>query len=320
MKKKRKTKSLTIVSVTGHSSYTVGSIYAIQKSYLELKDHIPDLKCLLISPDRPVDLFENIQHIPTKPFSYLEYNLFILYALDQYIDTDYALIVQEDGWILNGKAWTDEFFNYDYIGAPIPMYFSDDEEHKFYDSEFWLNNHKPIPEGLIEPQNGGVSLRSKKLLGLPNKLGLNYKLPKLNICPTLPFEFKWENNNHNEDLFLTVIHRKALIENGIKFCPRELAIKFSVESFFMIADGDYNGKYDISEGNVKQNDILASHFPIPVAISGLNQVSLNYQRHFSEEMLHQDPFLYYFIKLGYSVIIPAQFSFTGKEIRVVKEL
>lgn len=38
--------------------------------------------------------------------------------LNKYIETDYVLIVQYDGFILNPKAWMDEFLEYDYIGAP----------------------------------------------------------------------------------------------------------------------------------------------------------------------------------------------------------
>ena len=52
------------------------------------------------------------------------------------------LIIQHDGFILNHKAWDNEFLNYDYIGAPV----------------YWMGNK------LIEVGNGGFSLRSKKLL------------------------------------------------------------------------------------------------------------------------------------------------------------
>lgn len=69
-----------------------------------------------------------------------EYSEFILKRLNEYIDTDFVLIVQHDSCILNPKSWSDEFLNYDYIGSPW-----------WYEDEFNVGN-------------GGFSLRSKKLL------------------------------------------------------------------------------------------------------------------------------------------------------------
>jgi hypothetical protein len=58
--------------------------------------------------------------------------------MHKYVDTSHALIVQYDGYVLNGAAWSDEFLKYDYIGA--------------------LFN----PAGIVG--NGGFSLRSKRLM------------------------------------------------------------------------------------------------------------------------------------------------------------
>lgn len=55
--------SLTIVSVTGHDSYAIGAEWAIKRSYLELRDHITQLDCLLISPTRPDNLPPYAKHI-----------------------------------------------------------------------------------------------------------------------------------------------------------------------------------------------------------------------------------------------------------------
>lgn len=73
------------------------------------------------------------------------YSNFCIKDMFKYIDTDFCLIFQEDGFILNPNLWTDEFFRYDYIGAPWPLYIG------------W-----PI-EGQ-QVGNGGFSLRSKRLL------------------------------------------------------------------------------------------------------------------------------------------------------------
>ena len=68
------------------------------------------------------------------------YSRFVMKELDRHIDTDFALLVQYDGYVLNGGCWSDEFLQYDYIGARWP-------------AEDW-----------ITVGNGGFSLRSKRLL------------------------------------------------------------------------------------------------------------------------------------------------------------
>jgi hypothetical protein len=55
------------------------------------------------------------------------------------VSTSHYLTIQWDGWAVNPSAWTDEFLNYDYIGAP------------------WLW------EPTFRVGNGGFSLRSTKL-------------------------------------------------------------------------------------------------------------------------------------------------------------
>ncbi|HUK05973.1 MAG TPA: DUF5672 family protein [Burkholderiales bacterium] len=65
------------------------------------------------------------------------YSRFMVKELGARIDTDFALVVQYDGFVANGKRWRAEFLDYDYVGAP------------------W-------PDGSVG--NGGFSLRSKKLL------------------------------------------------------------------------------------------------------------------------------------------------------------
>ena len=43
---------------------------------------------------------------------------FMWKKMNSYIQTDYILHIEFDGFILNPKAWKDEFLKYDYIGAP----------------------------------------------------------------------------------------------------------------------------------------------------------------------------------------------------------
>lgn len=69
-----------------------------------------------------------------------EYSRFILKDLNQYIKTDFVLIIQADGYVIDADQWDDEFLNYDLIGAPWP-----------YDHDRRIGN-------------GGFSLRSRKLV------------------------------------------------------------------------------------------------------------------------------------------------------------
>lgn len=70
-----------------------------------------------------------------------EYSRFVVKSLNRHIDTSHVLLIQWDGYIVNPAAWSEEFLDYDYIGAPWG---------------FHQDNHRV--------GNGGFSLRSKRLL------------------------------------------------------------------------------------------------------------------------------------------------------------
>jgi hypothetical protein len=129
-----------------------------------------------------------IKKVPVD--SYEEYNRYIIEKLGSEIETDFCLIVQDDGFIVNPDLWDEDFLNYDYIGAPWP----------------W---HQVCG-------NGGFSLRSKKLLNLSQKLKYDPYHEEYDCAP--------------EDWFLCVKNRKFFEENGIKFAPLELAQNFSFET------------------------------------------------------------------------------------------
>jgi hypothetical protein len=69
------------------------------------------------------------------------YSQFVMKELFAHIDTDFALLVQWDGFVVNAAAWSDEFLDHDYVGA------------KWI---FYTDGHNV--------GNGGFSLRSKRLL------------------------------------------------------------------------------------------------------------------------------------------------------------
>lgn len=69
-----------------------------------------------------------------------EYSHLMIKGLFPYFETSHCLIIQHDGYVVNGDVWENDFMQYDYIGAP------------------WLY---PDPDRNVG--NGGFSLRSRKL-------------------------------------------------------------------------------------------------------------------------------------------------------------
>jgi hypothetical protein len=142
-----------------------------------------------------------------------EYSRFCAEELTKYVDTDYVLIVQYDGFILNPESWTGEFLKYDYIGAPwlITDWFV--EKFKLTEKDL----------GTMIVGNGGFSLRSKKFLEASAKLMQENKIAEI----------------HPEDVSLCFWNRNLLETEGIKFAPVELAEKFSIEGQNVIFNNQF---------------------------------------------------------------------------------
>jgi hypothetical protein len=122
---------------------------------------------LVFSAREPADVSipvpENTDVLPIEGLDSIEgYNEFLIKRLDSYIETDFVLVVQWDGFVLNGAHWRPEFFDYDYIGAIWPWH----------------------PPG-YQVGNGGFSLRSKKLLrALQDPRVIAHHPEDLAICQT----------------------------------------------------------------------------------------------------------------------------------------
>lgn len=92
---------------------------------------------------RSVDtVADGIERIEIREFPDIhDYSMFMLYEFGTFIDTDFVLVVQWDGFVAEPAAWQHEFLEYDYLGAPWPQF----------------NDGMTVG-------NGGFSLRSRKLL------------------------------------------------------------------------------------------------------------------------------------------------------------
>lgn len=140
---------------------------------------------------------EGIEWIHCDKMDYNQWNVFILNHLYKYIDTDFVLLLNDDGFVINPQNWKPEFLNYDYIGAP------------------WPDQHGVGVTGDKRVGNGGFSLRSKYFLEAT---------PKINPPDRYREMEKW-----NEDWYCCVTNRKLFEDYGIKFAPLELAKYFSHE-------------------------------------------------------------------------------------------
>lgn len=128
-------KELNNITLFCLDCYNYGkAVSALQNS---LQQIIPARTVFLTDIDIEVDGVEIIK-IPTIS-SKEAYSEFMIKELNNYFDTDFVMVVQHDGYVISGKAWNDEFYEYDFIGAP------------------WL---------YVDGKNvgcGGASLRSKRL-------------------------------------------------------------------------------------------------------------------------------------------------------------
>jgi hypothetical protein len=146
-------------------------------------------KTILFSEIIPENITSNIEHVPLKINSILDYNKFILKDLNNFINTSHCLIVQNDGFIINPHLWKEEFLEYDYIGAP------------------WNLNGMRVWKRTNRIGNGGFSLRSKKLLQYTQQTNLN-------------------NFNQPEDVTNSLIIEK---NKNFKYPSVDLAVTFSLE-------------------------------------------------------------------------------------------
>jgi len=188
--------NVTLLTIMGNPKPSFKENYnlmdkIIDRSYSELRFN--SIK-ILSAQDEDFDFKnKNVSIIKINPMSQAGYNAFCINHLYKYVDTDFVLLFQNDGFILNPKHWSDDFLNYDYIGAPWPSY----------------ENSRV--------GNGGFSLRSKKFLNAVKNLvyidGIG--LSGGEFTP--------------EDHLLCRHYYDYLIKLGIKFAPIDIAIRFSFE-------------------------------------------------------------------------------------------
>lgn len=141
--------------------------------------------------------WEHVIHIdPIKPEEVAVVNICTIPQF-RYLFADFTLTIHWDSWVVNPDAWTDDFFNYDYIGA------------------VWQ-------DGTVG--NDGFCLKSRKLMdeiaALPVKpTPAECRPSDILLCKRKKYEYYPELR----------CFRDELEEKGIKYAPPEVADRFSIE-------------------------------------------------------------------------------------------
>lgn len=159
-----------------------------------------------------------------------EFSRFCIMELHHYVETEYLLLIQYDGFVLNPDKWDPHFLEYDYIGAPLKV-------HDWSLTHF--NIHKEVGDMIVG--NGGFSLRSKKFLQITAHLADKGKI----------------TNFHPEDVALCAWYKDLLEQAGVRFASVELAKRFSVQEDY----GSYESPFGFHGLYGKNMDELQLKYP-----------------------------------------------------------
>ena len=175
-----------------------------------------------ITTDHKLQNSENYTKYNIDKLTYPQFNAFCISKLTNYVKTEFALIVQTDGYVCQPNNWSNSFYDYDYIGCPWvdagPGYFP------------WVTEPK------YQVGCGGFCLRSKKLL---------------DACAAIDNNLVNEltHRGAGEDVAICVSFRDYLESFGCKFPSGEFAKTFALGSAPVTIEqlrntfGFHNGTY-----------------------------------------------------------------------------
>lgn len=121
-----------------------------------------------------------------------------IYDLPKFIDTEFCLLIHENGFVVNPGAWQESWLGYDYVGSPWPL----PRDDFTYRDDL----------GRISRVGNSVSLRSKRLMDA-----------------VATREWRSYYGFFNEDGFISCHHKGWLESQGCTFAPIEVAKHFGRE-------------------------------------------------------------------------------------------
>ena len=133
------------------------AVFALRRSMAQCR-----FERAVLFTNRPLALPDIEVRVVPDVGSIADYSRFVVKELGAHVDTPHVLVVQYDGYVVNGAAWDPLFLDYDYIGAP------------------WGE-----PGGGRSVGNGGFSLRSRKLLAALRDPRISALVPEdIAVCRT----------------------------------------------------------------------------------------------------------------------------------------
>ena len=151
----------------------------------------------LLSHVRPDNLPAGCQWVPIPPLDLDGYNAFCLCDLWRHVDTEHALTIQTDGYVLRPECWDHDWLQYDYIGAPWRTEFA------------WAS--------LSRVGNSGFCLRSRRLL----------RATAEQFTPAREEAFRSLHGRVIDDVATCQFLYPELAAAGYRFAPSPVAIRFS---------------------------------------------------------------------------------------------
>jgi hypothetical protein len=122
-----------------------------------------------------------------------DYNKVVFFELPKHLKTNYALMIQYDGFVLSGDFFSEQFLSYDFVGAPWPHHHT----HNVGNGGFSLRSKALIeavqnfilPGDLMDPEDTVICryLRSR----MEDKLGLRFA-PE-SVAETFSYELRETN-------------------------------------------------------------------------------------------------------------------------------
>lgn len=156
----------------------------------------------LVSHIRPESTSEYIQHEHVDKFPSIDdWNRYVVYDLWKHVDTEFCILVHEDGFIVHPESWDPAFLMYDFCGSPFDI-----------DTAIAIQGGRDQPLSRV---GNSVSIRSRRLLKLPTDTNM---------------EWRRFNADSNEDTFVSCHNRKIFEACGMRFAPLEVAIFWGREA------------------------------------------------------------------------------------------
>lgn len=203
--KKLKLPKVTLVAMT--SVKIKETIKAMQYSMKQIEF----AQAMLITHRKPLFLPQEISYRHIEKLKNIDdFNYKTVYDLGDYIDTEFALLVHYDGFVVHPEMWRDAFLDYDYIGSPWPL-----------PNEGDTTTYRDIYGNICRVGNS-VGIRSKRLMDFPKKA----KVPWVG-----------ENGYFNEDGFICCKIRHLLEAEGMTIAPLEVAKYFGHEHMIPETEG-----------------------------------------------------------------------------------